>query len=213
MAIGTGRTLKAAIEQLPPMECPQHKIVSLTGNIAPDGSAAYLQRHLQHGRRGEGAQLPDAAAGDRLLGRGARAAAWPADGARDAGARRARPTSPSSASAISGPRRRSTSTASSPKAELKALQKAGAVGEIVGWAFDAQGRMIDGLDQRARRERADAVARRVAGRGTCQGQAQDSRRSGLRLIGRLINGLITDEATAELLLSALSNKYLVKSIG
>ncbi|TIW24233.1 MAG: sugar-binding transcriptional regulator, partial [Mesorhizobium sp.] len=32
---------KAAIEQLPPMECPQHKVVSLTGNISPDGSAAF----------------------------------------------------------------------------------------------------------------------------------------------------------------------------
>ena len=31
------------------------------------------------------------------------------------------------------------------EAELKGLQKAGAVGEIVGWAFDAQGKMIDGL--------------------------------------------------------------------
>src|SRR5690606_36324261 len=41
MAIGTGRTLKAAIEQFQPMECPQHKVVSLTGNIAPDGSAAF----------------------------------------------------------------------------------------------------------------------------------------------------------------------------
>ena len=41
MAIGTGRTLKAAIEQLTPMECPHHKVVSLTGNIAPDGSAAF----------------------------------------------------------------------------------------------------------------------------------------------------------------------------
>ena len=41
MAIGTGRTLKAAIEQMSPMDCPQHKIVSLTGNIAPDGSAAF----------------------------------------------------------------------------------------------------------------------------------------------------------------------------
>src|SRR5689334_5626401 len=41
MAIGTGRTLKAAIEQLPPMDCPQHRIVSLTGNISPDGSAAF----------------------------------------------------------------------------------------------------------------------------------------------------------------------------
>ena len=41
VAIGTGRTLKAAVELLPRMECPQHKVVSLTGNIAPDGSAAY----------------------------------------------------------------------------------------------------------------------------------------------------------------------------
>ena len=41
LAIGTGRTLKAAIEQLSPMECPQHRVVSLTGNIAPDGSAAF----------------------------------------------------------------------------------------------------------------------------------------------------------------------------
>lgn len=41
LAIGTGRTLKAAVDQLEPMECPQHRIVSLTGNIGPDGSAAY----------------------------------------------------------------------------------------------------------------------------------------------------------------------------
>src|SRR5690606_24342286 len=34
-------TLKAAIEQLQPMDCPHHKVVSLTGNIAPDGSAAF----------------------------------------------------------------------------------------------------------------------------------------------------------------------------
>ncbi|NOZ33428.1 MAG: sugar-binding transcriptional regulator, partial [Alphaproteobacteria bacterium] len=40
-AIGTGRTLKSAIDLLPPMECPQHKIVSLAGNIAPDGSASF----------------------------------------------------------------------------------------------------------------------------------------------------------------------------
>lgn len=41
LAIGTGRTLKAAVDQLPAIECPNHRIVSLTGNIAPDGSAAY----------------------------------------------------------------------------------------------------------------------------------------------------------------------------
>jgi DNA-binding transcriptional regulator LsrR (DeoR family) len=42
IAMGTGRTLRAVIDQLSPMECPQHKIVSLTGNISPDGSAAYF---------------------------------------------------------------------------------------------------------------------------------------------------------------------------
>ncbi|WP_176086231.1 sugar-binding transcriptional regulator [Martelella sp. HB161492] len=41
LAIGTGRTLRAAVDQLSPMDCPQHRIVSLTGNISPDGSAAY----------------------------------------------------------------------------------------------------------------------------------------------------------------------------
>jgi DNA-binding transcriptional regulator LsrR (DeoR family) len=41
IAMGTGRTLKAAVELLPPIACPQHKVVSLTGNIAPDGSAAF----------------------------------------------------------------------------------------------------------------------------------------------------------------------------
>lgn len=42
IAMGTGRTLRAVIDQLSPMDCPQHKIVSLTGNISPDGSAAYF---------------------------------------------------------------------------------------------------------------------------------------------------------------------------
>ncbi len=41
MAVGAGRTLKAAVDHLPPIACPQHRVVSLTGNIGPDGSAAY----------------------------------------------------------------------------------------------------------------------------------------------------------------------------
>ena len=41
MAVGTGRSLKAAIDHLPPISCPQNCVVSLTGNIGPDGSAAY----------------------------------------------------------------------------------------------------------------------------------------------------------------------------
>lgn len=41
LALGTGRTLRAAVAQMSPIDCPQHRIVSLTGNIAPDGSTSY----------------------------------------------------------------------------------------------------------------------------------------------------------------------------
>ena len=41
MAIGTGRTLKAAIDRLPVIDASNHQIVSLTGIITPDGSAAF----------------------------------------------------------------------------------------------------------------------------------------------------------------------------
>jgi len=47
VAMGSGRTLRAAVEQLPPMECPQHKIVSLVGNIAPDEAANLLERRCE----------------------------------------------------------------------------------------------------------------------------------------------------------------------
>ena len=40
LALGTGRSLRACIEELSPMDCPQHKIVSLVGNMASDGSAS-----------------------------------------------------------------------------------------------------------------------------------------------------------------------------
>jgi DNA-binding transcriptional regulator LsrR (DeoR family) len=42
VAIGTGRTMRAAVEQVPPMDCPNHQLVSLVGNISPDGSASFF---------------------------------------------------------------------------------------------------------------------------------------------------------------------------
>jgi DNA-binding transcriptional regulator LsrR (DeoR family) len=40
LAFGTGRALKACIDELPSMQCQQHKIVSLLGNMMADGSAS-----------------------------------------------------------------------------------------------------------------------------------------------------------------------------
>jgi DNA-binding transcriptional regulator LsrR (DeoR family) len=40
LAFGTGRALKSCIDELPSMQCQQHKIVSLVGNMMADGSAS-----------------------------------------------------------------------------------------------------------------------------------------------------------------------------
>jgi DNA-binding transcriptional regulator LsrR (DeoR family) len=198
MAIGTGRTLKAAVEQLMPMECPHHKVVSLTGNIAPDGSAAYYNVIFNVAdtvkARSFPMPLPVIASSARereLLHaqpmiRETLALAAKADvtfvGVGDIG-----PDAPLYLDGFIT------------DAELKALQKAGAVGEICGWAFDADGKLIEGLtnDRVASapmpsREHSLVVAIAMGKRKLPGIKATLNR--------RLVNGLITDERTAEGLL-------------
>lgn len=199
MAIGTGRTLKAAIEQLPSMECPQHKVVSLTGNIAPDGSAAFYNVIFTMADRVKARSFPmplPVIASSReereMLCRQAmiqstRALAGQADitfvGIGDLG-----PQAPLYVDGFVT------------EAELKALQKAGAVGEIVGWAFDRDGQMIDGItnDRVASaplpsRETTLVIASAIGARKVPAILAAVKR--------RLVNGLITDERTATDLLA------------
>jgi len=198
MAIGTGRTLKAAIEQLSPMDCPQHKIVSLTGNISPDGSAAYYNVIFTMAdlikARSFPMPLPVIATSPEeraMLHRQAMiqptlALASQANvtfvGIGDLG-----PKAPLFLDGFIN------------DAELKALQRAGAVGEICGWAFDRDGRMIEGItnDRVASaplpsRETSHVVALAMG----------PAKLPGIRaaVTRRLINGLITDEATASALL-------------
>lgn len=199
MALGTGRTLKAAIEKLPAMDCPHQKVVSLTGNIAPDGSAAFYnvvftmadkvksrsfpmplpviasspeERELLHGQELIRATLALAAeANVTFVGIG------------DLG-----PQAPLYEDGFIS------------KEELKALQKAGAVAEIVGWAFDREGRLVEGIsnDRVASapipsREKSLVIALAMGERKLPGIYAAVSR--------RLVNGLITDERTATALLA------------
>ncbi|MEZ5666810.1 MAG: sugar-binding transcriptional regulator [Alphaproteobacteria bacterium] len=199
MAIGTGRTLKAAIDRLAPMNCPQHRIVSLTGSIAPDGSAAYYNVifNIANATRARCFPLPlpviSATAEERallhqqaLVHRTLETAAQ-ADftlvGIGDLG--------PEAPLLVDG---------FVTEAELKALQKAGAIGEIVGWAFDAEGQLIKGAtnDRVASApipSRESSLVVGVAkGEKKLPGVLAATRR-------RLINGLITDEAMARGLLA------------
>ncbi|WMT91865.1 sugar-binding transcriptional regulator [Pelagibacterium sp. H642] len=199
MGIGTGRTLKAAVEMLPAMDCPQHKIVSLTGNIAPDGSAAYYNVIFSIADKVKAPSfpmpLPVIAVSERdkdllhsqvgiekNLALAAQASVWFV-GVGDLG-----PNAPLYEDGFVT------------KAELKALQKAGAVGEMIGWVFDSKGEFIAGMtnDRVASaplpsRETTLVIA---AARGENKVEAMRA------ALGRgLVNGLITDEDTAARLLA------------
>lgn len=200
LALGTGRTLKAAIERLPAIDCPHQKVVSLTGNIAPDGSAAFYNVVFTMADKVKSRSFPmplpviASSAEERALLhaqemiRSTLALAAQADvtlvGIGDLG-----PQAPLYEDGFIS------------LDELKALQKAGAVAEIVGWAFDREGRLIDGItnDRVASapipsRERSLVVALAMGERKLPGILAAVSR--------RLVNGLITDERTATALLAA-----------
>jgi len=199
MAVGTGRTLKAAIDHLPPIRCPQNRIVSLTGNIGPDGSAAYYnvifsmaeavearhfpmplpvfvgtpeERVLMHGQPLIRQTLALAAAADvAFVGIGEMGDEAPLYIDRFL-----------------------------TRAELLAERADGAVGEICGWIFDADGRILQGRAG-ARTASAPIPDRN---RATVIALAKGSRKLpaiAAALRGRLVNGLVTDEDTAEALLA------------
>ena len=199
MAIGTGRTLKAAIEQLSPMEAPQHKIVSLTGNIAPDGSASFYNVIFNMADQVKARMFPmplpviasSPEEREMLLRQPM---------VRETLALTARADITFIGIGDLGPNAPLYLDGFITEAELKALQKAGAIGEIVGWAFDAQGKMIEGLTN-------DRVASApMPSRETSLVVALamgDKKLPGTiaALNRRLVNGLITDEHTAEKLLA------------
>ncbi len=84
--------------------------------------------------------------------------------------------------------------------EMRALMAGGAVGEICGWMYDADGRIFE----HPVNERVASVP--IPSRDTCTviGMAQGARKHAsilAALRGGLLNGLITDEATGEYLLT------------
>lgn len=200
LGIGTGRTLKAAIERLSPIECPQHKVVSLTGNISPDGSAAYYNVIFNIADKIKARSFPMPLPA---------IASSPDERKMLHSQPLIQPTLALAAQADVtfvgvgdlGPKAPLLEDGFITETELKALQRAGAVGEIVGWAFDRDGRLIDGItnDRVASaplpsRERSLVVALAMGERKLPGILAAVTR--------RLVNGLITDERTAEGLLTA-----------
>ncbi|WP_404400204.1 sugar-binding transcriptional regulator [Pelagibacterium halotolerans] len=199
MGIGTGRTLKAAVEQLPFIDCPHHSIVSLTGNIAPDGSAAFYNVVFTLADKVSAPSFPmplpviAASAGERALLH------------EQAGIGRTLERAGNVQIAIVGvgdlgPDAPLYDDGFITHDELAALQKVGAVGEILGWTYDADGQLVDGMiNERVASaplpDRAHALVIAAA-----KGESKvEAIRAALRR--RLVNGLITDEDTARALLA------------
>ena len=80
--------------------------------------------------------------------------------------------------------------------EMRAVIRAGAVGEIVGWAYNAQGELIEGLtnDRVLSVPLSRPATRKVIGVAMAK-----SRFTAIKgaLSGKLINGLITNEADGQ----------------
>jgi DNA-binding transcriptional regulator LsrR (DeoR family) len=198
MAIGTGRTMRAVADQLPAMECPQHKIVALVGNTKADGSASFFDAVVRVSDTARAPHYPlplpvvARSVEEKLLMIGqesvrhVRALAGRADvtfvGIGEIGE--------NAPLLVDGFLTRE---------ELDLLRRDGAIGEIAGWPFDAQGRLIeDEVTTRVASVPLERPARRLV-IGVARGTA---RRSAIRaaVAGGLLSGLVTDEQTAEHLL-------------
>jgi DNA-binding transcriptional regulator LsrR (DeoR family) len=198
LAIGSGRSLRAAVEQLEPMDCPHHKIVSLVGNIGPDGSASFYDVIV---RIADAVQAPHYPLPLPVIASTSRE-------------QRLFFEQPSVRQIVSlaqsadvtyvgigdlGQNPPLLQDGFITRMELQALERAGAVGEIVGWAFDGEGNLIEGLtNDRVASVKLERPARRPT-IGVSMGEAK-VRAIAAALKGRWISGLITDERTAARLL-------------
>lgn len=198
LAIGTGRSLRACVEQLPPMDCPQHRIVSLLGNMMSDGSASAYNVVIRMAERVNARHYPmplpvfaRSAEEKRILHNQEpvhnileliRQADVTFVGVGNLGA-----TAPLLVDGFVT------------RDDIRALEKAGAVGEITSWVYDSNGMLIEGLinDRVASAPLVHDSANPVI--GIAVGEVKVPAILGA-LRGRLINSLITNEFTAELLL-------------
>jgi DNA-binding transcriptional regulator LsrR (DeoR family) len=198
VALGTGRAVRAAVERVSPIDRPNHQIVSLVGNISADGSASFFDTvgrlADRTGARHYPMPLPFLMSSEDERNRMVRiepiakvkAVAAKADlkligiGQMDQRAQ----------IHVDGFVTRE---------ELFEMMRLGAVGEITGWAYDAKGRLIKGGTNRRLTSIPPQVPAQTATIAAAVGRAKVPAIKAA-LAGRLINGLITDEATARAVL-------------
>lgn len=197
LALGTGREIRGAVDQVSRMSCPHHKIVSLVGSLAPDGSANVTDPITAIGDATQAPRHPlavpvvatskeerDVICAQKPI-RSNIDLALSADVA-FVGIGELNDAPPLLTDGFIT------------RKELHELQAAGAAGEIIGWAFNDLGRLIPGLTN----DRVASVPLTQPATRPLIGVARGSNK--LRAIrgaltGQWLTGLITDETTAAVL--------------
>ena len=201
IALGTGRALRGMVDAMDTMEAPHHRLVSLIGNIAPDGSASFFDVVMRLADKVLAPHYPmpvpviSPTPEERAAFHALPPVARVADLARNAdvvfvGVGQMSEDAPLLKDGFVT------------RAELDEMRAAGATGEVAGWVFDSQGNYLDvGTNRRTGGVRvAPGLARPSI--GIAAGASKVPAIAGA-LKSRIINGLVTDEATAMSLLSHL----------
>ena len=199
VAVGTGRTLRAAVDELEKLDRPQHKIISLVGNMTADGRASPYEVAMRLADR-VGAQrypMPAPVLTETVEERLALQSQRSFTILRDLRAQARASFFGIGEIAWQAPLHQDGFVSD---AEISALIDDGAIGEIIGWPFDANGRHVETpIHDRVASLELEIPPERltvVVGCGTHKAQPLKA-----ALIGGLASALITDEATANELLT------------
>ncbi len=199
IGLGTGRAMRGMVDAMERMEAPQHRLVSLIGNIAPDGSASFFDVVMRIADKVNAPHYPmPVPVISPTAEENAAFHALPP-------VRRVVELAQNADVVFVGVGQMSDDApllkdGFVSRAELDEMQAAGATGEVAGWVFDAEGRYLDfGTNRRTGGVRVAPGLDRTSV-GVAAGAAKVPAIFGA-LKSRIINGLVTDEATAAALLS------------
>ena len=201
IGLGTGRAMRGMVDAVSPMDADQHRLVSLIGNIAPDGSASFFDVVMRISDKVRAphypmlvpviSPTPQENAAFHALGPVKKVV----DLARAADVIFVGVGQMSNDAPL-------LKDGFVTRAELDEMQAAGAVGEVAGWVFDSRGIYLDvGTNTRTGGVRVAPGLDRPS-IGFAAGASKVPAIAGA-LKSRIINGLVTDEPTARALLNRL----------
>ncbi|GAB1478962.1 sugar-binding domain-containing protein [Paracoccaceae bacterium] len=199
IALGTGRAMRGMVDAMTPMAAEHHRLVSMIGNIAPDGSASFFDVVMRIADKVRAPHYPmpvpviSTTAEENAAFHALPPVRKVVDLARAAdvifvGVGQMSNDAPLLADGFVS------------RGELDEMQAAGAVGEVAGWVYDSAGTYLDlGTNRRTGGVRvAQGLPRPSIG---IAGGPSKVPAIAAALKSHIINGLVTDEATAQALLA------------